>query len=134
MNDDRVVSFRPKARPAAGRVTLSTDALFLPFSKAHHGPQWAFTAQAKVDGEDAPVAIHAALVGAVPDEPDSMGYLDRGEDGFSGKFVVGHDWEEAIRLAAFSTAPWDLQISFAVDAEGDVVRVSLAMTRRRTEP
>lgn len=129
MSDDRVISFRPKARPAAGRVTVSTNALFLPFSKPLHGPQWAFTALAEIDGDKTPVPIHVSLVAEIADEPDALGWLDRGDDGFSGKLVVGADWEATIRHAAFSATPWNLEISFGADAEGDVVRLTLGMTR-----
>ena len=133
MNDDRVVSFRPKLQPVSGSVRFPSDILCLPFVKSHYGPQWAFTAEARIDGELRSIPVHASLVADIADEPESMGWLDRGDDGFSGKFVVGADWEDIIRQAAFSSAPWDIEISFATDPEGEVLQLTLGMWRRQVE-
>jgi len=130
---DRVVPFRPRAQPVAGSVSFPNDALRLPFGKSHYDPQWGFSARARIDGEEAPVPVEAGLVAEIADEPDSLGWLDRGEDGFSGKFVIGHDWEAIIRQAAFSPVPWEIQLSFSTDGEGEVVRLSLGMFRRQAD-
>jgi len=133
VSDGRVISFRSKPQPVSGSVRFQSDALCLPFVKAHYGPQWAFTAEAQVDGEAKSIPVHASLVADIDDEPESMGWLDRAEDGFSGKFVVGADWEDIIRQAAFSSAPWDIEISFATDPEGEVLQLTLGMWRRQVE-
>jgi len=133
VSDDRVVNFRPKAQPVAGSGGVPGERLCLPFIKAHSGPQWAFTAEGKIDGEPESIPVHASLVSDIADEPESMGWLDRGDDGFSGKFVVGADWEDIIRQAAFSSAPWDIEISFATDPEGEVLQLTLGMWRRQVE-
>ena len=133
MSDDRIVSFRPKAQPVSGSVIFPSDILCLPFIKGHYGPQWAFTAEARIDGEARPVPVQVSLVADIADEPESMGWLDRSDDGFSGKFVVGADWEDIIRQAAFSSAPWDIEISFATDPEGEVLQLTLGMWRRQVE-
>ena len=130
---DRVIPFRPRAEPVAGSISFSNEALGLPYGKSHYGPQWGFTARALINGEDALIPVHASLVAEIPDEPDSLGWLDRGDDGFSGKFVVGAEWEDIIRQAAFSPVAWDVEISFATDAEGEVVRLTLGMFRRQVE-
>lgn len=127
----RVIPFRPKAAPITGSVRFPSDDLSLFVAKAHYGPQWRLSAEARVAGEDRGVPVQASLVAEIADEPDSMGWLDRGEDGLSGKFVVGRDWEDAIRQAAFSAQSWEIEISFATDAEGDIVSLKLGMWRRQ---
>ena len=131
MSDDRVVSFTPRARPVAGAVTFANDELFLGNGKVHHGPQWAFTAHAQIDGEDARVPIHASIVAEVEDEPESMGWLDRHDDALAGKFVVGADWEAVIRHAAFGATSWLIDIEFVTDAEGDIQRLRVGMRRKQ---
>ena len=131
MSEGRIVSFTPKARPLSGEVTLASDDLCLGNGKVHYGPQWAFTAHAQVDGEDAPVHIHAGIVAGIEDEPESMGWLDRHDDGLAGKFVVGADWEAVIRHAAFGAASWLIDIEFATDPEGDIQRLRVGMRRKQ---
>ena len=131
MNEGRVISFAPKARPLSGEVTLTSDDLCLANGKVHHGPQWAFTGHAKVDGEDALVPIHVGIVAEIDDEPESMGWLDRQDDGLAGKFVVGTDWEAVIRNAAFGAVTWLIDIEFATDPEGDIQGLRVGMRRKQ---
>lgn len=133
MSDDRVVSFTPRGRPLAGAVTFASDELCLANGKVHHGPQWAFTAHAEVDGEDAPIPINASIVAEIEDEAESMGWLDRHDGALAGKFVVGADWDAVIRHAAFGATPWLIDIEFVTDAEGDVQRLRVGMRRKQVE-
>ena len=125
----RVVPLRPRTDHTSGTVIIRSDSLFLLSGKLQYGPQWGFNAEMEIDGEPQRFPLHAGIVGEIDDEPESLGWLDREADSYSGKFVVGQGWEDLIRQAAFSATPWEIEVAFLLDADGDIVRLSIGMRR-----